>query len=224
MTARTVLLLGLVFSLDPCSKLGINLKGDPPAASAPAAQTPPLTVEETALADAKKLCAQGDFEYAHERLASTLPAGSPLRQSADFKDIENKWAAAMTTGAADDPDLLGRRRALDEVSKSTTVDVAFQTKAKALLLSLPTQPTALPEIRTDGGGAAGGGAGGGAMGGGSSADQARALLAKSDFDGVRKVLLPKGKALSKDEAGVLLTACKKLNDKACSDLAKSKQK
>lgn len=210
MTARTVLLLGLVFSLDPCSKLGINLKGEPPAATA-APQPPPISVEDAALADAKKLCAQGDFQYAHERLASTLPAGSPLRQSADFKDVENKWAAATTTGAADDPDLLGRRRALDEVSKSTSIDPSYQAKAKALLLSLPIQQTALPEIKSDGGG-------------GSSADAARALMAKSDFDGVRQLLLPKAKTLSKDEATLLIGACKKLNDKACVDAAKSKLK
>ncbi|MEO6573092.1 MAG: hypothetical protein ABIP89_04580 [Polyangiaceae bacterium] len=211
MTARTVLVLGLVFSLDPCSKLGINLKGgDPPAAESAAPQPAPLSVEETALADAKKLCTQGDFQYAHERLASTLPAGSPLRQSADFKDIENKWAAATTTGAADDPDLLGRRRALDEVSKSTSVDPSFQAKAKALLLSLPTQPTALPEIKSLDGGA-------------SSIEQARTLSARSDFDGVRKLLLPKPK-LSKEEGTLLLNACKKLNDRACADSAKSKQK
>jgi hypothetical protein len=211
MTARTVLLLGFVFSLDPCSKLGINLKGDPPPVASAAPQPPPLSVEDTALADAKKLCAQGDFEYAHERLASTLPAGSPLRQSADFKDIENKWAAATTTGAADDPDLLGRRRALDEVSKSTSVDPSYQAKAKALLLSLPTQPARLADV--DAGST-----------GRSSADVARGLFSKSDFEGVRDLLLPKGKSLSKDEAGVLLSACKKLNDKACTDVAKSRLK
>lgn len=212
MTSRTVLLLGLVVSLDPCSKLGINLKSDPPVSSAPAPQAAPLSVEDAALADAKKLCAQGDFQYAHERLDHTLPAGSPLRQSADFKDIENKWAAAMTTGASDDPDLLGRRRALDEVSKSTSVDPSYQAKAKALLLSLPKQESGLPELKADGG-----------LGTAPSGD-AHALLAKSDFEGVRKLLLPKVKTLSKDDAGLLLTACKKLNDKACSDAAKLKLK
>ncbi len=212
MTSRTVLLLGLVVSLDPCSKLGINLKSEPPAASAPAPQAAPISVEDAALADAKKLCAQGDFQYAHERLASTLPAGSALRQSADFKDVENKWAAATTTGAADDPDLLGRRRALDEVAKSNSIDPSFQAKAKALLLTLPKQQSGLPELKPDGG------LGPAAVG------DAHALLAKSDFEGVRQLLLPRVKTLTKDEAGMLATACKKLNDKACADAAKLKLK
>lgn len=143
---------GLVLSLNPCSKLAPTSQGEP--ASVGATQPAVPSVEEAAVADAKKLAAQGDFQGAHLRLVTTLPTTSPLRQSADFKDIENKWAAATTAGAGDDPDLLGRRRALGEVASSTSVDPSYQANAKALLLSLPTQPAALPQTKGTTGGAA----------------------------------------------------------------------
>jgi outer membrane protein OmpA-like peptidoglycan-associated protein len=148
------LFFGLVLSLNPCSKLALTSQAEPAPTSA--SQPAPPSAEEAALADAKKLAAQGDLQSAHLRLVSTLPDTSPLRQSPDFKNIENRWAAATTTGASDDPDLLGRRRALAEVASSTSVDASYQAKAKALLLSLPTQPAPLPQgtsttARTGGG-------------------------------------------------------------------------
>jgi len=218
MTSRLLVIVALATALDPCSKLEQQLKGNT-AASAATATTPApppqtLTAEDLEMREAKDLCAKGDCETAHKRLALALPSNSPVRQQADFKDLENKWAQQAIAGAANDPDVLGRRKELAEVLASPIVDPALKTKAQATLQAMPTKGPPDPVFTADpsrDGGAP------------SIGDQARALQS-SDPAAAKKLLLPRvssGKA-SRDEIELLKSICKGLRDNACVDLCNKK--
>jgi len=133
---RGAVFLALGALLDPCSKLGIH--ADKAAESAPvsttlAAPAPAASPEQISLEEAKKLCADGDCLTAHDRIQIALPPNSPLRQTADFKSLENRWAQSAVTGAESDPDPTGRRKALEDVMSSPVVDATYKTQARDAL-------------------------------------------------------------------------------------------
>jgi pSer/pThr/pTyr-binding forkhead associated (FHA) protein len=92
---------------------------DTPLPATSAAPSP----DRAAFDQAKKLCAAGDCEGAHNTLA-TIPAGSSLRGSQDFKDIENKWADELLARADGEADVGTKRALYQRVAQAMTVDPA----------------------------------------------------------------------------------------------------
>ncbi len=142
---RSSIVVAALFSLTlgPCDKVK-TLLGQAPTATpdddTTLAAAPVVSPEDQLMAEATQLCAAGDCQSAHDRLAVGLPTNSPLRQSPAFKDLENKWATATISGATDDPDLMQRRAQLADVIASNAVDPGLKSKAAATLAALPTQP------------------------------------------------------------------------------------
>ena len=89
--------------------------------SAPAAALAPVTPDRLTLDRAKKLTLSGDFEGAHN-LVSTIADGSVARQSADFREIENKWADDLLTRADHEPDVGLKRALYQRVAQAMTVE------------------------------------------------------------------------------------------------------
>jgi len=91
----------------------------PHPAEAPAPAARPST-EEATLADAKRLCAAGDCEAAHDNL-SALPEGSTLRASQDFRDLENEWADGVLARAESETDWAKKRTLYQRVAQAVSV-------------------------------------------------------------------------------------------------------
>ncbi len=137
-----------------------------PAASMAAQRSP----DEATLDDAKRLCAAGDCEAAHEKLAA-LPEGSPVRASAEFRDVETRWADHVLAHADAEPDSSRRRAMYQRVAQAPSVDGprrkaaadklqqmdAVMNTVAATSLTLPTSPAhgssddAAPSPRPDAG-------------------------------------------------------------------------
>ena len=117
--------------------------------------TATVAPETQALADAKKLCLAGnDCDTAHEEINSEIAKDSPLRGSADFHDIEQKWGNMMLARADGEADIVKRRRMLSQVTKTATVDDALRKVAQAKLDEIAdtaTSPDELPLAGRDGG-------------------------------------------------------------------------
>jgi hypothetical protein len=203
--------LGGASPLDQCKQLAAKDTSKPDAAegsiTVPAVPSKPtLSFEDQSLKEAKQLCATGDCETAHERLAIALPASSPVRQAADFKEIEGKWANSTIAGAQNDPDIIGRRRALEQVISSTSIDAPTRERAKQTLAAMPTKappPLASAVVPND--------------------LDVESGLATTDPKKARDVLLPKvqAKKASKEEVDLLAVVCAKLKDKACINTLKA---
>ncbi len=113
------------------------------------APSPVITPEQQLMNEADQLCTAGDCQSAHDRLAVGLPPASPLRQSEQFKALENKWANGVVAGALDDPDVMTRRKQLADVIASPAVSADLKTRAQQDLATMPTKP--LPDFVLDGG-------------------------------------------------------------------------
>ena len=126
--------------------------GVSPDASASASSDGP---EAQALADAKKMCLTGnDCVTAHEKLSNEISKSSPLRSSADFHDVEQKWAAMILARADAEDDLDRRRNMLIQVAKAPTVDDVLRKTAQAKLDEMgdtATNPDQLPLAARDAG-------------------------------------------------------------------------
>jgi pSer/pThr/pTyr-binding forkhead associated (FHA) protein len=88
----------------------------------PAAVAAP-SPERAALEQAKRLCASGDCEAAHDKL-SAIGDSSPLRGSPDFRDVENRWADEILARADREPDVAARRALYQRVAQAMTVEPA----------------------------------------------------------------------------------------------------
>jgi hypothetical protein len=208
--ARAIVLVALSIGgaspLDQCKQLASKDANRPDAAegsiTVPAIPvTPALSFEDQTIKEAKQLCASGDCQTAHDRLAISIAPASPARQTADFKDIEGKWANSTIAGAQNDPDVIGRRRALEQVVASTSIDGPTRERAKQTLATMPTKPP--PPLAS-------------ATAAGSELESARAL-ATTEPKRARDLLLPKvqAKKASKEETDLLRAICAGLRDKAC---------
>jgi len=93
-----------------------------PIGIVPTPSTAQADPAQAALDEAKRLCEQGDCDTAHEKIVNEIPPSSPLRESADFKAIEVKWADGILARAETEPDVGKKRSLLDRVSRSPTVD------------------------------------------------------------------------------------------------------
>ncbi len=87
------------------------------------------------LDEARGLASQGDVVMAHHRLAE-IPQDSNLRQTPDFKAIEQRWADEILRAAGESPDPEERRRLLDKVAKTQEVDAQRRQRAADELAKL----------------------------------------------------------------------------------------
>jgi pSer/pThr/pTyr-binding forkhead associated (FHA) protein len=116
------------------------------AVAVTAAPSPDRSIVELA----KKLCAGGDCEGAHERLA-TIAESSPVRGSPDFKDVENRWADEVLAKADHETDLATKRAMYQRVAQAMTVEPGRRKLGADRLQELDlvasaaaTNPLALP--------------------------------------------------------------------------------
>jgi pSer/pThr/pTyr-binding forkhead associated (FHA) protein len=86
--------------------------------------------EQSALAEAKRLCAAGDCETAHAKLESSIPDTSRWRDSQDYKDVESSWAQSVIDRADAVNDVTTKRVLYQRVAQSMSVD-AVRRKAAA---------------------------------------------------------------------------------------------
>ncbi len=87
------------------------------------------------LDEASALLGTGDFEGAHAKVSS-LPEDSNLRRSAEFRDIEGQWADSLFKAADAAADHGDKRRILDRIAKTTTVDDGRRKLAADKIASL----------------------------------------------------------------------------------------
>jgi pSer/pThr/pTyr-binding forkhead associated (FHA) protein len=109
---------------------------------------------QQSLDEAKHLCDTGDCDTAHEKIVNEIPPTSPLRDSADFKSIQVRWADALLLRAESEPDVAKKRALLGEVAGDPTVDPVRRKRAADRLqfldLAAPT-PSQLPSAGKDSG-------------------------------------------------------------------------
>jgi hypothetical protein len=80
------------------------------------------------LSEAKGLLARGDSQAAMQR-AERIPAGSNLRNSAEFKLIQSAWADDLFGKAAASSDPTEKRALLDRIARAATLDPARRKRA-----------------------------------------------------------------------------------------------
>jgi pSer/pThr/pTyr-binding forkhead associated (FHA) protein len=106
-----------------------------PTGQTSASVAPPVTADQQIVAEAQRLCAGGDCEGAHEKLA-TLPDSSPVKSSQDFKDVENRWADQELAHADAEQDRTRKIALYTTVSHDMGVDPARRKAAADKLQSL----------------------------------------------------------------------------------------
>ena len=95
----------------------------------------PENADTATLADAKRICDNGDYEAAHQKIAQ-LPDPSNLRASADFKFIEYSWATNLLLRADTEQDPATKRALLERVAGSASVDANLRKTANDRLTAL----------------------------------------------------------------------------------------
>ncbi len=113
-----------------------------------------VSPDQATLDDAKRKCAEGDCEAAHDELAGVAVA-SPVRSMPDFRDVENKWADQELAKGDAEADSAKKHRLYQRVAQDVAVDAAKRKaaadKLQALdaVASIPTAtPTTLPVAPT----------------------------------------------------------------------------
>jgi pSer/pThr/pTyr-binding forkhead associated (FHA) protein len=193
------------------------------------------------LKDANDLVEAKDFEGAHRKLEA-ISEGSPVRESQAFKDIEAKWADFMFSKADHATDVADKRRTLQQIASTSSVDADRRKRATDMLqspsLAGPQPTTPNPAPNQGGGGyvapSPGGAtpAGSGAAGAGSvtpskTSEPAAPVVGLPPQPGtideaaIRKGIESKvwsGKA-SIEDIKMLIAICKHQKDQVCKDRA-----
>jgi pSer/pThr/pTyr-binding forkhead associated (FHA) protein len=146
-TALPIAVFGVVVV---AGAVGAWVYARPHAPTVAAATVEVISPEQEKLAEAIRMCAAGDCDGAHEKLAGIVE-GSPVRSSADFRDTESRWAEQMLARADAEPDIPKKRALLQRVSQAVTVDAARRKAAAdklqqldAVAVMATTTPSALP--------------------------------------------------------------------------------
>jgi pSer/pThr/pTyr-binding forkhead associated (FHA) protein len=122
--------------------LGAWVWTQPPArVPAPAVASSP---EQGVLAEAEKLCLEGDCPAAQAKLDTSLPAGSRWRDTAQFRDIESRWAESLIDRADGTTDMTAKRELYSRVAQTIGVDAAHRKVAADRLQQLDSTPEAVP--------------------------------------------------------------------------------
>jgi pSer/pThr/pTyr-binding forkhead associated (FHA) protein len=105
-----------------------------------------VSPDQATLDDAKRKCAAGDCETAHDELAG-IPGDSVIRNTPDFKDVENRWADQELTKGDAENDSTRKRRLYQRVAQDLAVDASKRKSAADKLQALDAIaaiPTATP--------------------------------------------------------------------------------
>jgi ABC transport system ATP-binding/permease protein len=119
-------------------------KGESSVAQTPSAVT--ASPDQLALEDAKKKCAAGDCDGAHDELAS-IAEGSPVRASQDFKDVMNRWATQTLARGDAEQDSARKHALYQRVATDMAVAPELRKQAANKLQALDAVaaiPTATP--------------------------------------------------------------------------------
>jgi pSer/pThr/pTyr-binding forkhead associated (FHA) protein len=106
---------------------------------------PAVDAEQAIVLDAKKSCTVDDCEVAHMTVTTQLPEASPWRESPEFHEIEQTWAASILKRAEAEQDPAARRGLFQRIVATPTVDAERRKQAGDLLSQLD------PGIVSDGG-------------------------------------------------------------------------
>jgi hypothetical protein len=99
----------------------------------------PENADMATLAEAKRVCDNGDYEGAHQKVTQ-LPDPSPVRSSADFKFIEYSWATNILLHADTETDPAAKRALLERVAGAASVDSGLRKTANDRLAAMDQQP------------------------------------------------------------------------------------
>jgi pSer/pThr/pTyr-binding forkhead associated (FHA) protein len=114
--------------------------------STPSSMQSTMVSDQSILDDAKRACAAGDCETAHTKVGQ-IGENSPLRQTQDFKDVENRWADQVLAKADAETDITRKRALYQRVASTPTVDATRRKIAADKIQGLDavvTNPTQLP--------------------------------------------------------------------------------
>jgi ABC transport system ATP-binding/permease protein len=114
-----------------------------------------VSPDQATLDDAKRKCAAGDCETAHDELAG-VAVDSPIRTTPDFKDVENRWADQELAKGDAEADSAKKHRLYQRVAQDVAVDsgrrkaAADKLQALDAVAAIPTTtPTSLPVAPPD---------------------------------------------------------------------------
>lgn len=208
----------------------------------PTQQSPISELDAQVLKNAKELVDAKDFEGAHRKLEA-INEGSAARDTPEFKDIEAKWADFMFTKAEHETDSVDKRRTLQQIASTPSVDAERRKKAADMLQNIggSPEPTANPAPNPGGGTYVppnpGGGGTGAQPAGGGAAGSSTAAPTKTSEPGTTGAVPPQPGTL--DEAAIrkgieskvwngkgsiedikmLIAICKHQKDYVCRDRA-----
>jgi ABC transport system ATP-binding/permease protein len=195
-------------------------------------------LEAQVLKDANDLVEGKDFEGAHRKLQA-ISDSSPVREGQPFKDVEAKWADWMFSKAEHASDSAEKRRTLQQIASTPSVDADRRKHAADMLQSVagpePTPgvnaPQGGPYVAPNPGGggtttSAGGATPSGSASASKSADPATSpsvppAPGNLDEAAMRRGIEGKvwsGKA-SVEEIKLLIAICKHQRDQACREKA-----
>jgi len=127
--------------------VGLALKGSEPV-SPPLAQTPVVDKVAQSLKEARELLAKGDTEGAMQK-ASSIPESSNLRESPDFKAIQDAWADALFNKALATQDASEKRSVLDRIARAPALDPARRKRAADELETMQRPQVNIADLPSD---------------------------------------------------------------------------
>jgi len=139
------LMIGAAVGLIAVGGLFAMKRSKSPASGAASAEAP-MDPAHAALAEAKKLAAQGDLDLAHARIAADVAGATSLHDSPEVRDIETRWADALLARADQETDIPTRRMLLGQVAQSSTVDAARRRTAADKLKEVDYLGTDIHEL------------------------------------------------------------------------------
>jgi pSer/pThr/pTyr-binding forkhead associated (FHA) protein len=123
-----VKIAGVAMALAVALVIGLALKGSEPPPAPLVAQNSAGDRLAQALKDARALLAKGDTEGALQKV-SIIPEGSNLRESPDYKAVQDAWADALFDKALATQDASEKRAVLDRIARAPSVDPARRKRA-----------------------------------------------------------------------------------------------
>jgi len=100
---------------------------------------------QIALDDALDLLRSDNVIGAHRKLGE-IPTDSSLRQSADFVEIEQRWADLLFVAAEGEPDREVKRQIFDQIARAPGVDAERRKRAADQLAQLDETSESLDEL------------------------------------------------------------------------------
>jgi pSer/pThr/pTyr-binding forkhead associated (FHA) protein len=117
---------------------------------APTVQIEPATAADNAkLAEATALLGKGDVDGAHQK-ALEIPENSAAREDAKFAEIEGAWADRLFAEAEAQKDLAEKRKLLNRIATTPSVDSGRRKKALELMQAVDAKMAELAAAQNPG--------------------------------------------------------------------------